>query len=168
MDILLDWAVVILPTLMALLFVRTPRVLQQDGRKLAVVLVAFGVVVSILTYSQQRGQRVRSEKDRIQLTSALETARAAEKTTQDKLDETLRQQRRDSDILHDVRTIAQATDEMQQVVKESLSPALRIKADSIAKHWRRDAYESVGVKDAAAAGRQPPGPKEPSKPLIGP
>jgi len=152
MDTFLEWAVVVLPTLVFLVLAALPadRLSREHKWPWRFALCFFGLFISSITFLEQQRQSDQADRQIGESRAMQKIAEEQQKLTQEKLDQNLQeqqhllqQQRRDRDLIHDLQTDVRAADDTNKLLIEWLSPELREKAEKIPKHYVRDVYEDI-------------------------
>lgn len=147
MDNILDWSVIVLPTILSLLAMWYAPPRKRHPWRWRFLLLVFGMFISGLSYLQQRDQRIASE----QRSRNIEAMLREQQSTQQKLDDSLRREQRLNDQNNDLKTNLAAQGQLLEVMKESLPAKLQRKANSIHKHWVREIQETIHTDDAVIA-----------------
>lgn len=147
MDTILDWSVIVLPTILSLLAMWYAPPRRRYPWRWRMGLLLFGVFISGLSYLQQRGQRNASE----QQTRNIEAMLKEQRSTQQMLDDSLLREQRLNDQNNDLKTNLAAQGQLLEIMKESLPARLQRKANNIHKHWVREIQETIHTDDAVTA-----------------
>jgi len=150
MDNFLDWAAIVFPMLLAVpaLMYWEPKRRQKRSWQIGLLFVC--VTLSCLIYFQQYRQREKANLERSIAEQRQKTAEEAQRAIQAKLDQSLAEQRHDQDRIKDLKTYLQAQQEFWQVLRETLPPDLRKKAEKIHLHYQRSIQENLQTRDVTS------------------
>ena len=147
MDTFIQWATVILPTLLGAI-----AMWYQPPRKKHPLRWRFGIfcsflLCSVLTLWQQRHEKQESRNAISHIDDMFRSAQQERRALQLQLDDSLRKAQRLNDQNNDLLTDLKAQSELLEIVRNSLPANARKRASNIRKRYVRELSEGVATED---------------------